>query len=312
MNIKLTQENPVEPNQQEFVQAEAARAAEELGVKDDKPNEENAPAVVETPVAPAESTETPTTETTETVATVTPEIEEEDELDIPTFYNPWAQQPSAPQQQEQPQQPQVQAPPQVPTPAAPASLDPTQFTDQYGNVDMAKFTQAMQLRDQALVAQVQQSVTANYQTDYQAVLKQAVEQASQTATQQVMAAKTEERAWERTFDKYPQVKQNKDLRDQIHKMRMGEVAITGKNVSPVKIAERYFAQMALARNEGVRQATTQTEVQAVAHLETASNTASDKGLKAQTDWGKIDSRDRRESTAARESLLKQMLADGKL
>jgi hypothetical protein len=177
---------------------------------------------------------------------------------------------------------------------------------------MAKFTSAMQQRDQLLIAQVQQSNSQRQAADYQTLLKEATQAATRTATEQVMAVKAEERSWEKTFEKYPQVKQSKELRDQIHKMRLGEMAVTQKNVSPVKMAERYFAQIALARQEGVRQATTQTEVQAVAHLETANNTASDKGLKAQNDWSKIDSRDRRESTDARTSLLKQMLADGKL
>lgn len=307
---------------EDFVAAEAARAAEVLGV--DEP--QNAP---QEPVTPASSepasvttesgTETPvTTEPTPTVPTVeVPPIEpvEDDEPDIPTFYNPFTTQPqqAAPVPPQAPiQQVQNQQPSPAPDQSQVPPLDVRQFTDQYGNVDMSQFTQAMKARDEALVAQVQQNLSSQLTGRItQDVLQQAAQQAQQIATQQVMSAKAEERAWEQTFKKYPQVKENKELRDQIHKMRIGEVALTNRNVSPVKMADRYFSQITAARQEGVRQATVQTETQAVAHLE-SSSTTDPKNLQTQNQWANIANRDRRTSEAARTSLLKQMMADGKL
>jgi hypothetical protein len=285
-----------------FLAQESANAAEVLGIPNETPDE-----VTETPAEPVQAIEPePATQTVEEVVqpTETIEVEEDDEDNIPTFYNPYQTQES-PQVQEyqQTQQPQTQQQaPQLPT------LDPTQFTDEYGNVDMAKFSQAMANRDQALVAQV----ASTLQADSQQTTRQVLEQAAQISTQKVMEARAEERAWERTFEKYPQVKANKDLRDQVHKMRLGEVASTGKNVSPVKVADRLFKVIASAREEGVKQATQTVTIQSSAHLETSNNTASEKGLKAQKDWTNIGSRDRRESDSARTALLKQMLADGQI
>ena len=289
-----------------FLAQESAHAAETLGIPNETPDE-----VTETPAEPVQAIEPePATQTVEEVVqtTETIEVEEDDEESIPTFYNPYqtqdAQSPQVQEyQQTQQQQPQTQQQaPQLP------SLDPTQFTDEYGNVDMAKFSQAMAQRDQALVAQV----ASTLQADSQQTTRQVLEQAAQISTQKVMEARAEERAWERTFEKYPQVKANKDLRDQVHKMRLGEVASTGKNVSPVKVADRLFKVIASAREEGVKQATQTVTIQSSAHLETSNNTASEKGLKAQKDWTNIGSRDRRESDSARTSLLKQMLADGQI
>lgn len=299
---------------QDFAQAEAARAAQELGVPNDTPNEpvvETAapepvqPIEPETPTAPQEAPVAPEPGSVVQPETAPAEVPEEEDEDFLPQYNPYQyQQQPAPQQAppQYPQQVAPQQPPQLP------SLDPTQFTDQYGNVDMARFGQAMQQRDQALVGMIANAVTQDAQTSNQRVLAEA----AQISTQRVMEARAEERAWDRTFEKYPQVKANKDLRDQVQKMRLGEVASTGKNVSPVKVADRLFKVIASAREEGVKSATETVRIQSSAHLETANNTASEKGLKAQQDWSKIDSRDRRESDTARTALLKQMLTDGQI
>ena len=322
----------MENQTQQFLQQEAQRAAEELGVKtDDTPTtstqteapqpvqeppaqepvqvEEQPPAQVETPVQPV--TPEPT------VPVQSPEVEEEDDYVYPTLAPNQFQQPPQQYVQQPEQQPvqQYQQPvpsPQQQQPQQVPQLDPSQFTDQYGNVDMARFTQAIRTRDEALVNQVTQNLTQRYTGDFQTLAQTLTAQARQEASNQIMVAEAEKRAWERTFTKYPQVRENKELRDQIHKMRLGEVAVTGKPVSPQKMADRYFSQIRQAREDGVRQAVETTKVQASAHLETANNTASEKGLKAQADWSKVDSRDRRQATGARVDIIKQMLADGKL
>lgn len=306
---------------QAFLQQEAARAAEELGVTDETPKE----AAAEAP-AEADTTAEPTTEvveqTEEVPAEKTPvealkesvQVEDDDDDLYPTF-NPQQPQP-VPQAQVQPQTPQtpqVPSQPQVPqqVPQIP-QLDPSQFTDQYGNVDTAKFAQAMRVRDEQLAGQISSNLTSQMTGNLTNLATAISAQAKQEATNQIMALEADKRAWERTFVKYPQVKENKELRDQIHKMRLGEIAVTGKPVSPSKMADRYFSHIAAAREDGVKQATQTVKVQATAHLETADNTASDKGLKTQKNWDNVGDRNRRTAESARTDILKNWLADGTL
>ena len=304
---------------QQFLQGEAQRAAEELGVT--TPNEQ--PQSTETPAPEAPAPEAPVETPAETPeapapAEVTPApVEEEDDYpEIPTFV-PYPSQQEQPQQPSQPVQPPVpqQTQTQIPQTQQPAplpALDPSQFTDQYGNVDVAKFTQAIRQRDEQLVNQVTTNITSRLAGDLGNVQTRIMQEARQEATRQIMAAETEKRGWERTFAKYPQVRDNKELRDQIHKMRLGEVAVTGKPVSPMKIADRFFSHISAARNDGVKQATQTIKVQETAHLETAANTASDKGLKTQQSWDNVGSRNRQTSERARTDILKSWLADGTL
>lgn len=295
-------EQAITAQTQDFVQAEAARAAQELGVPDETPNVEQpteAPAAAEVAEEVVEEVQTPQPGDVVQPQAV-PEPEDDDEEFLPSYPLPQYQQ-------------QAQPVAQVPAPQQQlAPLNPSQFTDQYGNVDMARFSEAMNVRDQQLAQQVAQSVAQNFSGQQNTFLQQAAEQANQLATQRVLEAQAEDRAWRRTIEKYPEVGTNKDLRDQIQKMRLGEVATQQKNVSPVKVADRFFKLIGQAREEGVKQATQTVRTQSSAHLETANNTASEKGLKSQQDWSKIDSRDRRESDTARKALLKQLLADGKI
>lgn len=300
----------MEDQTQQFLQAEATRAAEELGVNTEpqaQPDEQPQPAEAVTPESQTTEpvTEAPQPEPAQPVVQV--DDEDDDYPDIPTFVPYTAPEAPVQQPQQYEQVPSQQVPQQQLT-----SLDPSQFTDQYGNVDMARFTQAMRSRDEAIVGQVTSNLTQRFTGDFTQMAQRITQQAEAVATRQIMAAETEKRGWERTFAKYPQVKENKELRDQIHKMRLGEVAVTGKPISPVKMADRYFSHIAQAREDGVKQAVETTRVQATAHLETADNTASDKGLKTRQNWERVGSRDRREANNARTDILKQLIADGKL
>lgn len=294
--------------------AEAARAAEQFGIKDDIPQPateqqpEATPEAVasEAPVEAPQSQDEPAKPEAAVETQPVVQSEEEDEDTYPSF-TPYRQ-PEQPVQPQVPQQPAPPAPQPVQSQPQLPALDPAQFTDQYGNVDMAKFSAAMRARDEQLMNQVTGSLTGNLTQMAQAL----AQHAERVATERVQAVETEKRGWDRTFTKYPQIRENKELRDQIHKMRLGEVAVTGKPVSPVKMADRYFAQIAAAREDGVKQATQTVQVQATAHLETADNTASDKGLQTRQNWERTASRNRNEAEGARRDILKQLLADGKL
>lgn len=284
-----------------LAQAEAAKAMEVLGVTNETPNTAPAQAEPQTEPAPAESTSQAPPQPGEVITPAEPakivegseaEVQPEEDyesIDIPTF--------EMAQRQAQAQQPQQQAQPtQLP------ALDPKDFTSEDGEVDMAKFSQAFQARDQLLTQQIVQQVVQNV-----------IPQVSQMTSRQVTAAKQEERLWEATFKKYPQIKDNKELRDLVHKTRLGSYRAQDDSVlTPLRAADSLFKYIGAAKAEGAKSATESVRVQASAHLESADNTASERGLKTQNDYANIDNRDKRVSEAARIDLLKSWLQEGKL
>lgn len=269
----------------QFVQAEAANAAQELGVPDEPANEP-APetpqqATVEQPSEPAQAP-------VEQPAPV--EEPDDDESDIPTF----AQRPQQPSQT--PQTP-------APAPIEVKPLDPKDFSNDVGEIDTNAFAQAMQTRDEQLRQAMVQDIT-------QQLIPSLQQQIGQVSAQQVTAVKREERQWEQAFKKYPEIQENKELRDTVHQYRIGVLQTQGVEITPRQAADRVLKFSSQAKQQGAKEATQSVRIQASGHLETADNTASDRGLKQQQTLREIDSRDRRVATQAREDTLKDMLAKG--
>lgn len=224
-------------------------------------------------------------------------VEDDDEDPIPTFNVPQVQ-PVEPQPvQPQYQQPQYQQPAQQGVP----QLNPQDFADEYGNVDVAKFTQAMQARDAALAQQVAQAVS-----------QQVLQQSSQQTSQQLLAMRQEERAWQKAETKYPELKNNKELRDLVHNTRINYLD-KGSRMSPSQAADKLFKFIQGAEQRGQAQATETVRVQAVTtHLETASNTASESAVRARENATRIGSSNRREARAAREDLIKDWIKNNQI
>ena len=115
---------------------------------------------------------------------------------------------------------------------------------------------------------------------FAAAINQQITQATEVARQQArMEAQEqikEQKLWEQAENAYPELKQDKELRDMVKNARWGEwVATNGaKNPSPKAIADKIFNKIGQARKMGVEQAQNNVRVQESAVLETASNTAS--------------------------------------
>jgi hypothetical protein len=114
---------------------------------------------------------------------------------------------------------------------------------------------------------------------FAAAINQQITQATEVARQQArMEAQEqikEQRLWEQAETSYPELKQDKELRDMVKNARWGEwVATNGqKNPSPKAIADKIFNKIGQAKKMGVEQAQNNVRIQESAVLETASNTA---------------------------------------
>lgn len=114
---------------------------------------------------------------------------------------------------------------------------------------------------------------------FAAAINQQITQATEVARQQArMEAQEqikEQKLWEQAETSYPELKQDKELRDMVKNARWGEwVATNGqKNPSPKAIADKIFNKIGQAKKMGVEQAQNNVRIQESAVLETASNTA---------------------------------------
>lgn len=139
-----------------------------------------------------------------------------------------------------PQVPQFQAPP----------VDINQLpVDAEGNIDPNAFAQAI----------------------YQQAQQAAVAQARQEVAEQLK----EQKLWEQAEKAYPELKEDKSMREIVKNARLGEMAssLGEKNPTPKQIADKLFGRVNTARQQGVTQAQENVRVQESATLETASNVA---------------------------------------
>lgn len=142
-------------------------------------------------------------------------------------------------------------------------------------------------------------------------ITQATEQARQAARAEAQEQIKEQKLWEQAENTYPELKQDKELRDMVKNARWGEwVATNGaKNPSPKQIADKLFNKIGQAKKLGVEQAQNNVRIQETAALETASNTA---GASSQADLrtrvASANTREQKES--ATNELLRTLIDSG--
>lgn len=147
-------------------------------------------------------------------------------------------------------------------------------------------------------------------------MQAAVEAARQSARNEYLEQRAEEKQWEKAYSKYPELKTNKELRDLVHRARLGEVTdllsrsqdpSTVKLPTPGAIADRFFNHIGTAKAEGMKQATQNTVIQASAHVETSSRKTDDKAEAQSKLYQNINNPDKTIAKQARQDLLKQFL-----
>lgn len=156
----------------------------------------------------------------------------------------------------------------------------------------------------ALAGTINQSIAAAEQ--------RAVAQATQAFQEQ----RVEEKQWEKAYDKYPELKTNKELRDLVHNSRLGEVTnllsktqdtSSVKLPTPAQIADKLFKHMGTAKTEGMKQATENVVVQNSAHVETAGRRTDDTADNRSKLFQNINNPNKEVARKSRQELLKGML-----
>lgn len=117
--------------------------------------------------------------------------------------------------------------------------------------------------------------------------------------------RSEQKAWEKIEQKYPQVKNDKELREIILNQRLAS-AYQGKNVALPKVADSIMSRFTSAKSEGRAEANVSRKIQKSASLETS--TANQGESKKDDVWDRISNGDKR----AADDLFSSWLKEGKI
>ena len=116
----------------------------------------------------------------------------------------------------------------------------------------------------------------------------------------------EKKAWSQIENRFPEIKEDSELRDILNSQRIADVASGGKG-DLNKIAERLLGKMQSYQARGKAQAQVSEKVQKSASLESNSNNNTDTGKSAN-----LMERMSRGDQQARNQLVADWLAEGKI
>lgn len=211
----------------------------------------------------------------------------------------------------------VQAPSAEPAPEAPVQAPAqTEAADDGVELDtLPSFGQTPEL-SQFDWSNLPQDAEGNIDPNaFAAAINQQITQATEVARQQARVEAQEQikeqKLWEQAENAYPELKQDKELRDMVKNARWGEwVATNGqRNPSPKTIADKLFNKIGQAKKLGVEQAQNNVRIQETAALETASNTAGTTPAQdLQTRVATASTREQKESATS--ELLKTLIDSG--
>lgn len=221
------------------------------------------------------------------------------EPSVPSTTEPNPQQPEQPQTNTEPQQPIEEE--EVPAPYQPLpQTPPLDFSQLPVNEDNLIDPNALAQHLNSWQSQIEQNTMAR--------------------TQQIYAEQEYEKGlWNKAYEKYPELKTDKDLRDMVHNARLGrvtELLSTERDPSKIKLptpaqtADTLFKRISAAKGAGFTQANQNTTVQQSAVLETPgkpTNSGDEALVQAQQN---INSPNQEVRTKARSDLLKKKLGWG--
>jgi len=156
----------------------------------------------------------------------------------------------------------------------------------------------------ALAGSINQSIVA------------AEERATLRAQQAYQEQRAEEKNWDKAYEKYPELKSNKELRDLVHRARLGEVTdmlsrtqdpSSVKLPTPGQIADKFFKYANTQKAEGMKQAIENTKVQSSAYVESAGTRTNDNADTKAKLYQNINNSNKEVAKKARTDLLKSML-----
>lgn len=143
------------------------------------------------------------------------------------------------------------------------------------------------------------------------------EQNAASRAQQIYAEQEQEKKlWDKAYEKYPDLKGDKELQGLVHQARLGEVTDmlsrtndpkTLKFPTPAQVADKLFKRIGTAKSQGMQQATTNTLVQKSAVLETAGRTSDSGAETVQQARANLNNPNKEVATKARNELLRKYL-----
>lgn len=131
------------------------------------------------------------------------------------------------------------------------------------------------------------------------------------AAKQFAELREEDRQWNKVYEQYPEVRENKKLRDLVHKQRMGNIASGGKN-DVIKAAKDIFALRSEGVTQGKKSAQESITRQKSANLESASTPTDTTSTRREELSLLMTSRSRKVAEGARQELLKEMIERGEI
>ncbi len=143
----------------------------------------------------------------------------------------------------------------------------------------------------------------------------AEERATMRAQQAFQEQQAETKAWEKAYEKYPDLKGNKELRDMVQQTRIGQFTDAFSKTknpsevklrSPMQVAETLFRHIGSAKQEGMKQATTNTVVQQSAYTETAGRRTDDSADARSKSLQNINNPNKEIARKARSELLQRI------
>lgn len=170
---------------------------------------------------------------------------------------PVAPQPTQPTQPQVPT-PQPQQPTGTPEPTPNPGAQPPAFDsyDDYLKAALGNDT-PVALPDHSKIAPDDEAGIKQFFDD---LVDTAVKRAEQKIKQQNAIQATERQLWDAAFDKYGSLKTNKNLRDMVHNIRMGEFR-KGNALTPTQAAEKLLDALKAQYNKGVADNTVVTTIE---------------------------------------------------
>lgn len=153
-------------------------------------------------------------------------------------------QPTEPVTTPQPTQTPVETP--QPTPNAPTNAPVYQSYDDFMKEVLGETTPTP-LPDHSKIAPDDEEGIKNF---FDEIVNTAVARAEQKIRQQNAIQNTERKLWDDAFDKYGSLRTNKNLRDMVHNIRMGEFR-RGVALTPTQAAEKVLDALKQQYNKGV-------------------------------------------------------------
>lgn len=151
-----------------------------------------------------------------------------------------------------------------------------------------------------------------------ASVQQAENRATQRAQLMFEQQRFEEKLWDKAYEKYPDLKTDKELKGLVHQARIGEATEQLSRIqqdpgykmkvpTPSQIADKLFKHISTAKTAGMKQATENTVIQQSARLESGSNRGTENVEQTAAQYKNINNPNKEIAVKARSAILADLV-----